>query len=291
MRRFLPLSTALVLTLGLLPAAPTSYVVLQKGTTNSLIRISSDGKSMTTIAEGFEGVSLAIDGGGNYIIGARDRLLRVTPSGAVSTIATAPEGALWTAVAVDASGNLIVADGRKPAVWRVSPDGLSIVQVATYDGLVYTVDRPVGIVVDNDGDYRLVVLGVDPADRHTAARVYRVSPGGTVRAIRLHGARSRRFSGGLALDDRGNLLIADLLESAIFRIAGDGEVTRLDAEPSPCRGDVLGLARDPATGDLLITGELCQAVIRTNPDGSGVATLARFGKLAFPIAVAVQPGR
>src|SRR5947209_1218528 len=102
-------------------AAVPSYVVLQDSDHDSLIRLSVDGKKVSTIANGAGGVGLAVDAGGNYIVGAKSALLKVTPAGVVSTIANAPGDSEWTAAAVDDSnGSYIVVDGNQPILWRIS---------------------------------------------------------------------------------------------------------------------------------------------------------------------------
>ena len=60
------------------PAETGSWVFLQDNPDESLVRLSADGKSLTTIAKGAAGLGLAIDAAGNYIVGARKTLLRVT---------------------------------------------------------------------------------------------------------------------------------------------------------------------------------------------------------------------
>jgi hypothetical protein len=73
-------------------AGSVSFVVLQDLDQDSLVRISADGKQATTIANGAAGVGLTVDRGGNYIVAARSALLRVTPTGVVTTLAFAPGG-------------------------------------------------------------------------------------------------------------------------------------------------------------------------------------------------------
>jgi DNA-binding beta-propeller fold protein YncE len=295
-KRCLNLFAVLCLSLSLLPAASTSYVVLQKGA-NSLIRISSDGSSIMTIADGLDAQrtsldsGLAIDSRGNYIVAAGSKLLSVTPSGAVSTLTEAPGDSLWTAVAVDAHGNLIVADGRKPTIWRVSPDGSAITKVATYDAYDSS-ERPVGVAVDSAGDYWVVVLDADPntAGLPSLTRVYRISPDGVAREVRLHGVRSFSFSGGIAFDASGDLLFTDHRQEGLLRIAKDGEVLRLAPMSTQC-GGMWGLARDTTTGAILATAPFCGMVIRSNPEGSGVETFTRLGKIGLPYAIAIESGR
>src|SRR3954447_3030316 len=69
-------------------ADDTSYVAINGNTASGLVKIASDG-SITTIAPGVRGISLIRDRNGDFIVAAVSALLRVTPLGAVSTIANA----------------------------------------------------------------------------------------------------------------------------------------------------------------------------------------------------------
>ncbi len=101
--------SARVTVLGQMSASSPSYVVLQKDEQESLVRVSADGKRKTIIASGIVGgVGLAKDRLGNYIVLAKAGLLRVTPSGAITTIAKVPPGSDWDSVAIDPKGDFIL---------------------------------------------------------------------------------------------------------------------------------------------------------------------------------------
>lgn len=59
--------------------AELSFVVLRSSEKYSLVRVSADGKLVTTIAHGAPGVGLAKDTAGNYVIAAATKLLIATP--------------------------------------------------------------------------------------------------------------------------------------------------------------------------------------------------------------------
>jgi hypothetical protein len=111
--------------------ANTSYVVLRDSDTDSLIRVSSDGKTVTPIANGAGGLGLAVEASGTYIVAAQSALLRVTRTGKVKKVAEAPPNAEWASLAIDQRGDFIIVDGKLPVLWRVSSNGESITKVAT----------------------------------------------------------------------------------------------------------------------------------------------------------------
>ena len=113
-------------------AGSVSYVVLHRSVCPSLERVSDDGRVRTTIAVDAGGYGMTVDQQGNYIVAAVSSLLRVTASGSVNKIAATPIGSQWLCVAVDFGGNYIVGDNRRHSIWRVSPDGTTVEIVATY---------------------------------------------------------------------------------------------------------------------------------------------------------------
>jgi len=111
LKQFLLGCVCLALTSLASAAGDISYVLLYKS--GGLARISDDGTRRTTIASGVLGYGLAADNNGDYIVAALHWLVRVTPSGAVTTIAEAPQNSQWLSVAVDSGGNYIVGDNHQ----------------------------------------------------------------------------------------------------------------------------------------------------------------------------------
>lgn len=286
----------------LLSAAPiatgsVSYVVVQDSDQDSLIRISGDGKSVTTIASGAAGVSLAVDRAGNYVVAARSALLRVTRSGVVTTIATAPEGAEWITVAADLQGNLIVADALQPVLWRVSEDGHSVVRFVEYPEALPPGLSEIGLVIDESGDYLLLRIGDD-----STPHFYRVTPAGSVSRIPLRGAVStttRRFrpvpgvvnavaGGTLIPDGAGIYLFLDKgCARNVFRLSTTGMVSRFaNFSDESCHQG--GLARNPETGEIVIMN--LGGMLQASADGATTSVLCRDPKIRLPKAVIAESG-
>jgi uncharacterized protein (TIGR03437 family) len=179
-----------------------------------------------------EGV--AIDAAGNlYVADTLDHAVRkVTPDGVVNTLAgTGNPGysgdggpankarlSAPRAVAVDASGNVYVADSGNNQVRRIDPQG-TITTVDTGS----TLSDPRGVAVDRAGNLYIA----DTGNR----RVRRVSPGAPGTTIAGNGMCCYSGDGGLASDARlnqpwgvavdasGNVYVADAGNNAVRMLA------------------------------------------------------------------------
>jgi hypothetical protein len=252
-------------------AASRSYVVLQDSETDSLISISADGRIVKTIANHAAGVDLAVGRDGNYIVAARSKLLRVTPGGAVSTIAEAPPDSSWTAIALDTLGNIIAADGTEPAVWRVSADGHSIAKVATYHDIRYPKDHPreMALVIDDSGDYLLLARWNGRFGATSC--LLRVTPAGALTETPVP-----TLLGPMKMvpDGSGGFLVTDnMKEEAVFRFRQGGVPVPLTHGFRQPGHRWSGLARDTETGDVLFLDYLDGggAVFRAAGDSSPVS--------------------
>jgi len=285
---------ATALAVAPIPAASFSYVVLQHSQRDSLIRVSADGKDMTTIATGIDGSGLALDADGNYIVVTRSKVLRVTPSGIVSTIVEAPGNAVWAAVALDTSGNIIIADGRAPDIWRVSADGTSLLKVATFPGLTYPVDRAVALSLDAAGEYMVLVTGNDSRlpGLEVSMQFFLIQPDGKVNEVALRGPVTRHPTGILRLAD-GSLLFTNRAGdgAGVYRLSRDGDVAPFAHLPDGCDISGEGMGLDPATGDAILAVPLCRRILRITANGSVLSINTDPGRFLLPFAVVVEPAR
>lgn len=193
---------------------------------------------------------VAVDRAGNVYVSdsALHRIFLVTPDRMVSVYAGSgargfadgsPERAQFSAprgLALDATGNLYVADAENDRIRRISPGGW----VTTYagsgeqgfcDGPVADArfNEPWGLSVDTAGC-------VYVADRGNH-RIRRSSPDGTVST--LAGSGEQGFADGppaeavfdepedVAVDDGGVIYVADSNNNRVRRIGADGTVTTL----------------------------------------------------------------
>ena len=221
--------TALDLTFG-----PGGYLYASQGA--AVIRVS------------FAGPSMIVAGGGSLASGDQGP--------ATGALLQHPSG-----VAVDASGNLYIADRDNHRIRRVAPGGI-ITTVAgtgvagnTGDGgaaVQAELDGPVSVTPDAGGNLFIVDAG-----NH---RVRKITPGGVIEAVPVPGL----ISPGYALaDSTGNLYVSDAGLAAIVKWSANGVITAL-AERLVSPG---GLALD-AGGNLFFTDTGAHRVSRLDPSGN-----------------------
>lgn len=233
---------------------------------------------------------VAVDSAGNVYVGdtSNHAIRKITPAGVVTTLAGGTSGSVdgtGTAarlfspngVAVDAAGNVYVADTANNSIRKITPDGvvtnlaggLSPVNFGSTDG-TGTGARfasPRGVAVDGSGN-------VYVADRDNHA-VRKITASGVVTTLAglsnntsftsTDGTGSAaRFSGpyGVAVDGSGNVYVADSGNKLIRKVTPAAVVTTLaglagsvgstDGTGSAARfGDPVGIAVD-ARGNLYV---------------------------------------
>ena len=199
-----------------------------------------------------EPFGVAVDKEGNVYLadaGESNRIRKLTPAGEVLTLAGGREGyadgrgaeaAFNTpsSLAVDAGGNLYVADTGNNRVRRVTPEGVVTTvagsgEAGFRDGPASDArfDAPVGVAVDKEGN-------VYVADTYND-RVRLVTKGGQVRT--LAGAGRPGHSDGpaadslfdtpcaLAVSEAGDIYVADTGNNRLRKITKDGQVFTLPA--------------------------------------------------------------
>ncbi len=218
---------------------------------------SGDGGPATEARLSFP-ADVAVDGAGNLYIAdsGNHRVRRVLPDGTVETVAgngavgsggdggpaveaqlTNPEG-----VAVDAAGNLYIADTGNHKIRKVTPDGIITTIAGTGqpgsdgDGGLATEAQlvaPKGITVAGDGTLYVADSGAD--------RVRKITLDGTIQTVSLGTAPA-----DVALDSLGNLYISYSAGREVRVIKAGGDERKLDFR------DRLGDAVTVAPGSLQI---------------------------------------
>ncbi|HET6370209.1 MAG TPA: NHL repeat-containing protein [Nitrospiria bacterium] len=222
------------------------------------------------------------------------------------------------AIALDRVGNLLVADAENYRIRRITPSG----QASTLAGSGVQGDLegpaleaqfvyPTGVAIDRDGN-------VYVADRG-ANRIKKISTDGSLVILAGTGkpglkdgpAYSAEFNDPMtvAVDDEGNVYVADSGSHAIRRIDRGGMVTTIAGSGLPGFRDGMGdrarfnwptgLAVDPR-GNLVVSDSRNNRIRRIKLPEGGVTTLAGRGnagfgngpggwaKFNFPIGVAVD---
>jgi len=227
---------------------------------------------------------LALDAAGNIYVADNPThaIRKVTPAGVVTTLAgngiagfadgtgAAAQFNRPVAVAVDASGNVYVADANNNRIRKISPAGVVITLagdgVAGYRegiGTAAEFNNPSGIAVDASGN-------VYVADRYNQA-IRKITPAGEVSTFAggnpIAGgtdgtgvAVQFNYPWGVAVDASGNVYVGDTFNQRIRKITPAGTVSTI-------AGNTTG-------GDLFFSGF-----------ADGPAPLARFNA---PIALAAD---
>jgi gliding motility-associated-like protein len=238
---------------------------------NSLIRKISPAGVVTTLAgSGLQGSAngtgtaasfntpygVTVDGAGNvYVADEGNSLIRkITPLGVVTTLAgsgiagaTNGTGTMAsfnfpTGVAVDAAGNVYVAEGTNNLVRKITPLGVvttlagsGIAGSADGNGIAASFHGPTNIAVDATGN-----VYVSDSQNN---KIRKITPGGIVTTIAGSGvmgaangvaaAASFNYPYGLTVDGQGNIYVVDQLNNLIRKISATGVVSTLAGTGAP----------------------------------------------------------
>ena len=293
---------------GVAMAADGTVYVADAGDNNRIRRIDRDG-TVTTLAgfsEGFadgEGTAarfdtpsgLALDRTGNvYVADTGNHAIRkITPLGAVSTVAGTGEAGFRDGiaaqaqfngpigVAVDAHGNVYVADTYNDCIRRIDTQG----QVSTVAGgerpgntdgigMQARFDTPTALAVDAQG-----IVWV--ADTYNNA-IRQIGPDGTVTTpwYAIQGALHRPMS--LALSHDGVLYVGEMSWGRVVQVSRDGQPRVLTGATQAQRlSRPAGLVID-ARGGLWVSDASSHRLHRIAPVDAAIAA-------AVPVAGAVGP--
>lgn len=211
------------------------------------ITVAGDG-SPTTLADPF---GVAIDDEGTVYIadaGESNRIQKITPEGTVTTLAGGSEG---------------FADGA---------------------GTQASFNTPSALAIDNNGNLYVADTGNN--------RIRKVTPEGVVSTIAGGGtagyvdgqAAQAQFNGpiGVAVDDAGNVYVADTYNDRIRKISVDGQVTTLAGEfNTPC-GVVVG-----SDGSVIVADTGNNQIQKITADGNVTALAINHTDLSRPIGLAI----
>ena len=186
-------------------------------------------------------------------------------------------------------GTLAVSEGAAP-----------VVRVVGADGMITTVVGTAGVVVGSPADALALVLPTSVAVDPTGGFVVDDAATGEIVAIRDGEARSRTEGdaqlaapGGLAVDDVGNVYVADPLRHVVWRLGRDGVMEIVAGQPERRPADIspvgigdgnlavdalLSFPRglDWQDGVLYIADSLAHRVRAVGPDGR-ITTVAGSG--------------
>ena|GEM_PF-1919213 len=258
-------------------------------------------------------MGVTVDGSGNvYVADAGNHTIRkVTSSGAVTTLAGlagsfgSAEGtgsgarfAHPSGVAVDASGNVYVADEDNHTIRMVTPSGV-VTTMAGLAGSLGSVDgtgsgarfnNPSGVAVDASGNVYVADQGNSTIRKVTASGVVTTLAGrvGTAGSADGTGSEARfQVPHGIAVDGSGNVYVTDECDR-LRRVTPAGVVTTLTAG-SACAhddgppGDVPlhsygGVAVD-GSGNVYVAGWAAHTIRKVTPSGVVTTVAGLAGSL------------
>ncbi|MDE0265148.1 MAG: hypothetical protein OXJ37_22290 [Bryobacterales bacterium] len=260
---------------------------------------------------------IAVDTAGNvYVADSNNRRVRrIDPSGNIATIAgngrqgSAGDGGPATAaqlfnpsdVAVDASGNVYIAEGLGNRVRKIDATGTISTVAGTGEAgsggdggpaAQAQLNRPSAIAVDADGN---IFVG-----EYAGYRVRKIDTVGTITTIAGVGTKGGagdggpanaaqfNFISGLAVDGSGNVYVSDMNEVRIRKIAPEGTITTIAGTGIPGHtghgGPAIearirtpgGIALD-SSGNLFLTEFWAGRLRRIDPAGV-ITTIAGTGE-------------
>ncbi|MEY2621629.1 MAG: Virginiamycin lyase [Pseudomonadota bacterium] len=225
---------------------------------------------------------MAVDGTGNVFVADNLNSLvrKITPLGDVSTLAGRLSGFLDGTgtgasfnhpygVAVDGSGNVLVADYDNHRIRKITSAGVVSTMAGMSMGYVdgtgtgASFNSPSGVVVDGSGN-------VFVADRNNH-RIRKITPAGVVSTLAGSGntgstdgngtAASFNNPFGLTIDGSGNVFVADRTNHLIRKITPAGAVSTLAGSGSSGSADGSGMAASFYYPQGVVLDDLGQLVV------------------------------
>lgn len=234
---------------------------------------------------------ITLDRIGNAFVAERGgrRVRRITPEGMVTTLSESGSNMQGpSAIAIDATGNLIIAPARQDTVLKMTAQG-SLLNMA---GQPLQSDQAVGAGAFNRYTYLLGATmhadGSTYVSDQASRAIWRFSPTGEMSQLPIQWAEVPLAGpNGLAFDPAGNLYVADRTLNVIVKITPEGVLTVLagmphqwgyaDGKGKDARfGGPCGVAVD-GEGNVFVADTGTNTIRRITPDGTVTTIGGKFG--------------
>jgi hypothetical protein len=236
-----------------------------EGVTGRILKVSSDGSSVTVFANTTGcPTKMARRPSGNILAAdpCNSRILEITPAGGISTLPS-PGIQVPYAIAIEpASGNIFVADNFADIIYRITPGG-AVSQFAVIPGGSPFTLQNISLAVSgldviaayddyNGVSGQTAIIKIDP----TGAPITTLFQGTAIGSM-----------GGLALDSSGTFVIPDGAHNRLVRFNPvGGTITPIAADPVALCCDMLGVTID-GSGNFIVAVNSQHRLVRITPAG------------------------
>jgi uncharacterized protein (TIGR03437 family) len=296
--------------------SPSGIITTVAG--NGMYGSAGDG-GPATAAQFDRATGVAVDSGGNLFIADNFVIRKVSTDGIITTVAgngsccfsgdggpaTQAQFTLPWDVALDATGNLFVADPATHRIRKISPDGIITTAVGNGASCSYPngcpqpgdggpataaeLFNPAGVAVDKSGNLLI-------ADFFDSVR--KVNPAGIITTVAsgVPGFRVTSDAAGDALVMQGATIAKIAPDGSVSYVAGNGRpgfsgdggpagASEFDTDdPAGCDGPGGGMAFDPS-GDLVFADTYNDRIRQITPGGI-ISTITSGSPLAYPSSLA-----
>jgi sugar lactone lactonase YvrE len=299
-------STPLRITVDSSPTTTlTSLVLAGNPGINGYGAGSTDGTGSN--AQFFNPLALTADGSGIVYVAdtGNNTIRKITPDGTVTTIAgtAGVTGALDgtgagaqfnapSAIVVDATGNLFVADTNNSTIRKITPAGVvttlaglpGVTGISNGNGPAALFHRPKGIAIDPNG----VLYVSDTGNR----LVRKVTSSGVVTTVATSGSIVLSNPTGIAVDGSGTIFVLDSGNYGVLKIAPSGTVSLLAyiylaplGIALDSSGNLYSLANEDVGGGLYLL-----QLVQITPVGANRLSYSSAGSLTGAIATDPEGG-
>jgi hypothetical protein len=230
--------------------------------------------------------SIFIDSLGNLFVtvpcASPPEILKITPSGNISTIFSGLPIRNPVGITFDANGNLIVADNVTDSLFRIILDTGAIAEFAKLPNPSPINLQDFQIALDASGD--IIVASDDDGGIFGVSTILRVTEAGSISTI-YRGTDIQSIS-GLVIDPFGNFIVTDFRQQKIFKVTSEGSVSTI-VSSNLLGFNMSGIVLDHSE-NFAVTVNFGKTILSVTPNGT-IGTILSGSPLTFPGGIGVFP--